>query len=117
MDIRCRCKMRLSGLSKVEMSGFMGGRGIQEAEDQKLNVKCRARFSTGPLSGRSESKPRPKLGKLILKRENAQIGGTFALFDRSQMDSNWSSVALSWNRGDSRSKSCGKQYKKCDPQS
>src|SRR5260370_6583114 len=27
MDSKCRCKMRMSGLSKVEMSGFMGGRG------------------------------------------------------------------------------------------
>jgi hypothetical protein len=34
---------------------------------------------------------RPKLGKLILKRENARIGGIFAFFDVPQMDSNWSS--------------------------
>jgi hypothetical protein len=42
-------------------------------------------------SGRWESNPRPKLGKLILKRENARIGGIFAFFDVPQMDSNWSS--------------------------
>src|SRR6516165_7013706 len=42
-------------------------------------------------SGRWESNPRPKLGKLILKRENARIGGIFAFFDPPQMDSNWSS--------------------------
>jgi hypothetical protein len=26
-ETRCRCKMRMSGLSKVEMSAFIGGRG------------------------------------------------------------------------------------------
>ena len=31
-------------------------------------------------SGRWESNPRPKLGKLILKRENARIGGISAFF-------------------------------------
>jgi hypothetical protein len=42
-------------------------------------------------SGRWESNPRPKLGKLILKRRNARIGGIFAFCDVPQMDSNWSS--------------------------
>src|SRR5882762_5203008 len=28
----CRCKMRMSRLSKVEMSGFMGGRGPMQTE-------------------------------------------------------------------------------------
>src|SRR5262245_55116714 len=27
MSLTCRCKVRMSGLSKVEMSGFMGRRG------------------------------------------------------------------------------------------
>jgi hypothetical protein len=26
-ELLCRCKMRMSGLSKVEMSAFIGGRG------------------------------------------------------------------------------------------
>src|SRR5215472_18801668 len=42
-------------------------------------------------SGRWESNPRPKLGKLILRRENARIGGISASFDVPQMDPNWSS--------------------------
>jgi hypothetical protein len=32
-------------------------------------------------SGRWESNPRPKLGKLIFTRENARIGGIFAFFE------------------------------------
>ena len=35
--------------------------------------------------------PRPTLGKLVLKRENAQIGGILTFFSVPQMDSNWSS--------------------------
>jgi hypothetical protein len=42
-------------------------------------------------SGRWESNPRPKLGKLILKREKARIGGNFVFLAVPQMDSNWSS--------------------------
>jgi hypothetical protein len=31
-ELLCRCKMRMSGLSKVEMSAFMVGEGAMETE-------------------------------------------------------------------------------------
>src|SRR5450432_2452900 len=43
---RCRCKMRMSGLSKVEMSGFMGGRGAHGNGADYLEPT-----RTGPAAG------------------------------------------------------------------
>ena len=40
----CRCKMRMSGLSKVEMSGFMGRRGAMETERIALSQRDRDRL-------------------------------------------------------------------------
>src|SRR6202158_3259960 len=40
----CRCKMRMSGLYKVEMSGFMGGRGPMETERIALSQQERDRL-------------------------------------------------------------------------
>src|SRR6202171_3529062 len=43
---RCRCKMRMSGLSKVEMSGFIGGRGAHGDGADYLEPT-----RTGPAAG------------------------------------------------------------------
>jgi hypothetical protein len=40
----CRCKVRMSGLSKVEMSGFMGGRGPMDTERMALSQPERDRL-------------------------------------------------------------------------
>jgi len=43
-DSRCRCKMRMSGLSKVEMSAFIGGRGRHGNGANRLEpIKTRPR--------------------------------------------------------------------------
>jgi hypothetical protein len=41
----CRCKMRMSGLCKVEMSGFMGGRGANGN-----GAHCLESTRTGPVA-------------------------------------------------------------------
>src|SRR5580765_7143975 len=48
---KCRCKMRMSGLSKVEMSGFMVGRGRTSNRNlvarlgQKILSRVRQRYA------------------------------------------------------------------------
>src|SRR5882724_2440453 len=51
---RCRCKMRMSGLSKVEMSGFIGGRGRYGNGANRLEP-TRTRPAAGATRGPAEA--------------------------------------------------------------
>jgi hypothetical protein len=48
---RCRCKVRMSGLSKVEMSAFIGGRGRYGSGANHLEPT-----RTGPVTGAKRNK-------------------------------------------------------------